>query len=77
MKKSAMFKIEKSEPIPQVKMRSSWPFGDMEVGDSFLIPEGSPEQRTVASAASYYGTRNGKKFSQRLTEEGTRVWRVS
>lgn len=70
------FKIDKDVPIissDTVKLR--WPFGEMEVGDSFLIPEDIKPR--VISAASYYGLRHKKKFSIRKTTDGYRCWRIA
>lgn len=69
-------KIDKKVPMPIMKGNSSqrkYPFGKMKVGDSFYI---EIERNKIASAASYYGIRNGVKFSLRLEGNGFRVWRV-
>jgi len=67
-----MYQIEKN--IPFSTGRHRFPFREMEVGDSFQINPN--DRRRVASAASYYGKRNKKKFSIRMSPESTRVWRV-
>lgn len=72
-----MATIEKGIPIPMSRSRSRvYPFGEMEVGDSFLIKYGDKDVRTMYSSASYYGKRNSKKFTIRQTPEGIRVWRT-
>jgi hypothetical protein len=65
-------KIEKSIPIP-----SRYPFGQMEVGDSFVIP---PEMNrsTVAVYAWRYAQQHGRKFTTRKMPDGTyRCWRTA
>jgi hypothetical protein len=48
-----------------------WPFGKMEVGDSFLMPDAALKLK-CATAASWFGKRHNKKFSIR----GRRCWRI-
>ena len=72
------YKIEKDVPLPPPTRRGNkkFPFGEMSVGDSFVI-EGKEEFYRGRLAASNYGARNHKKFSCRLMEEGgLRIWRV-
>lgn len=64
-------KIEKGIPHP----RSRFPFQEMEVGDSFLIPQEVPRM-TVCVAAHRFGKDKGLKFSVRMTPEGYRCWRI-
>jgi hypothetical protein len=64
-------KIEKNIPLP-----IKYPFAQMEVGDSFLLPEGM--KRNAASvAAMRYGNPLGRRFTIRKTPEGFRCWRVA
>lgn len=85
-----MFKIEKDVPLPQGAGRGwrKYPFCDMEVGDSFLVPRDEVKLRSVGSngrlgaatiytAASQYGRRLGRRFTARKLPDGSvRVWRV-
>jgi len=80
---SNQFKIEKGVPLPSrlMRARSYYPFGDMEISDSFQV-EGADNARKLKSAASYFGIRNGKRFTVRVTNrEGipvsARCWRVA
>ena len=68
------FEIEQNVVMPEKHAR--YPFNQMEVGDSFFVPEGAntPRQNT-SSAASYAGHRLGRKFTTRLVDGGVRVWR--
>ena len=75
-----MFAIEKNIPMPTTGRsgrRTSYPFGDMEVGDSFVVPTSDKKATSVYSAAWHYGNKNGKKFSVHKIEGGVRVWRVA
>lgn len=79
------FQIEKDVPVPKRKFRGKYPFGEMEVGDSFLVPaddEGAtyiPKYRRprVAGAIRTYSARHGKRFTyRRLEDNSVRVWRI-
>lgn len=63
-------KIEKNRPLP-----SKYPFGDMEVGDSFVLPKDIKRQ-TVSVAAMRYGRQTGKTFTIRKVPEGFCCWRL-
>jgi hypothetical protein len=71
-----MITIEKNVPIPRRGRPATYPFQEMEIGDSFLIPE-QDEIARVSRAAYMYGNRNGKTFAVRRTEAGQRVWRLA
>ena len=69
--------IEKGIPIPDRARKSSYPFGQMEVGDSFLDRDAA---KTISSraynAANIWGRNHGVKFAGRQVEGGVRIWRV-
>jgi len=65
-------KIEKGIPVPPV--RGVWPFGEMEVGDSFLIPAG--REKAGKASAWTYGKKHGMRFAVRTEKKGTRIWRT-
>jgi hypothetical protein len=74
--------VDKDVPIPAARgAYSKYPFGDVEVGDSFIVPPGDIDPRVVANrvqvAAKGFGRRNGMLFTTRSTSQGVRVWRVS
>lgn len=83
----AVYAIEKGVSVPPrmpTKRGSKYPFKDMDVGDSFFVPnpEGSEDiANRLRNAAHRFGTRYGYKFSIRnLIEgedqvQGVRVWR--
>jgi hypothetical protein len=65
-------KIDKNIPVPQ-----KFPFGQMEVNDSFEIPK-EVNRQTVSTAAARYSRKTGKKFITRVMPDKTfRCWRVS
>jgi hypothetical protein len=65
-----MIKIESNRPLP-VK----FPFEQMQIGDSFAVPEGVT-RAAVSVAAWRYGKATGKKLTVRKTPEGFYCWRI-
>lgn len=85
------FQIEDGVPVPKRaagRTGSKYPFGRLEVGQSFMVPvtqdpedEGSTVEKRVGTLRSAIGAfckRNPGhgKFSVRLVEGGVRVWRT-
>jgi len=72
-------KIEKGVPLPAsgAGRPSKYPWGDMEVGDSFFA-EAKPE--SMHTQAAFAGRKYGRRFTTRKRTEngvaGVRVWRV-
>lgn len=87
-----MFKIEKKVEMPAItrNVGSKYPFADMEVGDSFLVPleydeDGSPVEDTATLRKRMNGACSNavrrykdedRKFTARNVEGGVRVWRT-
>lgn len=78
-----MFEIEKDIPLMKRERhggrKTEFPFRDMQVNDSFLVPAGEGDRKTrmaVSAAANYYGKRYGATYAVRAVEGGVRVWRV-
>lgn len=70
------FKIEKGIPAPAAKTSRRWPFADMKVGDSVVIP--AEKVMAARNTACMFGKNRGWKFTVRLQEDGTaRCWRLS
>ncbi len=70
--------IEKNIPVPRAyAAREKYPFHQMEIGDSFVVPV----DRGVAAsvACSWYKKKHGMKFVTRKTKDGkfVRVWRIA
>ena len=76
------FTIDQCVPIPRKSGGSGappkYPFGSMEVGESFFMEASSEEDiKPVRSAASRYAKRNGLEFASRTVDGGVRVWRTA
>lgn len=80
-----MYKIQANIPIPPRKAsgrRKKYPFQQMEVGTSFLVPKkdtnGDLERlkSRMVSASSMASKAFGFKFTLRTLPEGVRIWRV-
>jgi hypothetical protein len=75
-----MFDIDDNVSLPTQRTGgcSKYPFGKMEIGQSFAIPRAVGHNARMAAAQ--FGKRNGMKFTSRaLTEDGepvVRIWRV-
>lgn len=73
-----MYKIEKGIPVAtgSKKGTSKYPWFEMEVGDSFVVPEG--EVQRIRSAAQQHCIRyEPRDFKVRKTDEGVyRCWRL-
>ena len=64
-------KVEKNVPIP-----NRYPFDEMQVGDSFVVPP-KIARNTVSVAASRYGEKHQMKFTVRRMDDKTlRCWRI-
>lgn len=72
----AKYRIEKDIPIASRKNKFSiYPFAEMEVNDSFFVP--NIRQQTLSSAAYYFSKKHPpKKFATRQENNGSRVWRI-
>ena len=66
------FEIVNNVPLPTI--RSKFPFGQMQPGDSFFVPNKAASTMYANSkrASKVYGG----KFVARAVEGGCRVWRV-
>ena len=71
------YKIEKDVPMPETTRQTTYPFSDMEVGDSFFAPDKTSEQ--LRNASSHWRKKKGWKFTaQNVIEDdvqGARIWR--
>lgn len=80
--------IEDGIQIPPIRRRngggrkSSYPFAELQIGQSFLYPYGDEPQKTVQRRVQVAKTQHCKrnkdaKFTIRTTEDGVRVWRTA
>ena len=67
-------KIEKNVPMPP--RGYDLPFDQMEVGDSFVLPEKVSHGYARGLIHKFQKTNGKKKFSLRRTETGYRCWRM-
>jgi hypothetical protein len=73
-----MIAIDRVGTVPPVKNRASYPFMQMDVGDSFLLTE-YKKAESARIAALLFSQRKSLqwKFSLRKVSEGWRVFRVN
>ena len=65
--------LSKDVPLPPPRRR--YPYGEMEVGESFLV--GGGVLQVVCNANYRAGKRLGRKFIARKEAGGVRVWRIA
>lgn len=76
---NAPIKIETGMAIPETRGAGAiYPFGEMEIGESFSLPL-TDRITNLRAAAKMFGVRNGKKFTVRtIRDEGVaRCWRIA
>jgi hypothetical protein len=72
--------IETGIPVPKVNTSSNhsrgkkYPWLDMEVGDSFFVPDMLIQ--LISNSVTGASKRTGFKFTCRTVEGGVRVWRI-
>lgn len=78
-----MIEIEKGVPLPRYSKTGKghgckYPWHEMEVGDSFLVPDYPLDKRGHATPIASAATQRyrPKRFIQRSTARGLRIWRV-
>lgn len=77
------YKIDSSIPVPPSRKDTrSYPFKDLEVGQSFLVVREPDETKTRVrertSAAMTWAKRTlDRNFCTRQVDDGVRVWRIS
>jgi hypothetical protein len=67
--------IDKNIPIPPEKKRNVYPYKEMGIGESFVVP--SAKIQIVCNANYRAGKVSGKKFIARREGDGVRVWRTA
>lgn len=75
------YKVESGIPMPSRKAHNAkFPFKEMQVGDSFLVPFDGEDEGTVrsriASNCTHQKRRIGRQYATRKVDGGIRVWRV-
>jgi len=70
------FKIEKNVPAPPTTSLMRWPFGEMEIGDSFTVPV-ELRERCRSAAGAYQRQHPDWKYTLQKENDTTwRLWRV-
>lgn len=74
------YQVEPGVKVPTIKRcrkrgGSKYPFFEMNVGDSFVVP--TQQAAGVRRAAHYFSEREGWRFITRTVPEGLRVWRIA
>jgi hypothetical protein len=72
-----MYEIEKDIPVTIKSEKAKYPFSEMEVGDSFLVPKGQENAKLHREAAYSHGRKNNVKFKTKSVAGGTRIWRIA
>ncbi len=73
-----MYEIEKNVEIPPDGRGSpKYPFGKLEIGDSFFVP--NKKLGSISTLVTWHKTHRGKgkNFTCRTVEGGVRVWRIA
>jgi hypothetical protein len=73
------FKIEKGVPLPlprRPRRLAKYPFANLQVGDSFLVPGFSKNGQISGSLANWAKAHPEWRFATRKVEGGLRVWRI-
>lgn len=75
---NSKYKIEKGVPIPTCAVNKKYPLRELEIGDSFFVPDVTQVKITGA-----FNSHAPKKFSCRTLKDdkgnikGVRVWRIA
>ncbi len=74
--RECQFPIEADVPLPIYGTR--YPFADLKIGESFLVPREIVKSGTVSSAAcAYKQAHPGWNYTTRAVAEGCRLWRIA
>lgn len=79
----SLYQIEKDRPLP-APIRTpgrplTYPWPDLEVGDSFFIGPDREKAKSASAAGCKWASNRGlgHKFARRKVEGGYRIWRVA
>ena len=71
----APFTVEKGIPVPPAVSNAKYPWGTMEIGDSFLVTDRAKFES--ARLAAYQQRARGRHLVARSTPQGLRIWRTA
>lgn len=69
-----MYQIEKNVPIPQQRKRYSYPYAQLQVGESFLVT--GMKMQSLSNMNLRNGKSLGRRFVCRKEGDGIRIWRI-
>ena len=67
--------VQKGHQLPKQRVVYAYPYEDMEIGDSFVVPIAARQK--VMNANSRAAKRLGMRFSARTEGDVVRIWRVA
>lgn len=70
-----MIKVERNVPLEPPRNRTTYPYRQLEVGESFFVP--GAIHATIATQAWRWGKRLERKYETRKRPGGVRVWRTA
>lgn len=69
-----MYNVESGVEIPKARRKHNFPYGDMNIGDSFMVSD------MKIGAMCNYNKRNGAKLGMKFVAkkegDGVRIWRI-
>jgi hypothetical protein len=69
-----MYEIDKNVPLPVPRKRYSYPYGELQVGESFWVT--GVKMASLCNLNLRQGKSLGRKFVCRKEGDGVRIWRV-
>ena len=72
---SVAIEVQQGVAVPPPRVVYAYPYEDMEIGDSFVVPLGARQK--VMNANSRASKRLGRRFIARTEGDLVRIWRVS
>lgn len=72
--KNEKITIDRGVPVPPKAGRDGYPYAELEIGESFFVPNATTRQFSSPSQAR---KRLKRGFTVRTVEGGIRVWRTS
>lgn len=71
-----MIQVDRGIPLPKSKVTHSYPWDELQIGDSFLFPP-EIDREGAGARASAQAKRRGWKLTTRVTPKGIRCWRTA
>ena len=68
--------IDKHVPVPKARTVTPYPFAEMQVGDSFALPQPSANNLRMAAARYRKETPDWKYTTRLMPDDTIRLWRT-